>query len=225
MDLSVSETLFNLVMIGNYKKAQTLRDEFKVPAARFYYLKIAALAKRGKWDTLQRFANERKPPVGYMVRGQRWWGVCAAGVGCGGTYGGRVRTLAFADTCGVCARVVVSRRCVCPTSMPREQPFADACVEANQFDDALQYIEKFSHDDDKIEYYIKIQCVSARCLATRTVVASPRARHSRLFAGVGVARHVHVARACGSRARTTVGGADVGTRQLTWRSRRETTTG
>ena len=43
----------------------------------------------------------------------------------------------------------------------RLQPFADVCIEANQFDDALQYIEKFSNDDSKIEYYIKIQCVHA----------------------------------------------------------------
>ena len=68
VDLSVSETLFKLVMIGNYKKASKLQSEFKIPANRFWHLKVAALAKRGKWDTLQRFANEKKSPIGYKVR-------------------------------------------------------------------------------------------------------------------------------------------------------------
>merc|ERR1719238_512038 len=101
VDLSVSETLFKLVMIGNYKKASKLQSEFKIPANRFWHLKVAALAKRGKWDTLQRFANEKKSPIGY-------------------------------------------------------KPFADACIDAHQFDEAVPYIERFSSVEDKIDYYIKI---------------------------------------------------------------------
>jgi len=131
VDLSVSETLFNLVMIGNYKKAQKLRNEFKIPAARFYQVKISALAKRGKWDTLLRFANEKKSPIGYKVG----WSLCV-----------------------MCAALTppakANRRLL--TAL---QPFADVCIEARQIDDAMQYIERFHSSSDKIMYYIQIQYV------------------------------------------------------------------
>jgi hypothetical protein len=74
VDLSVSETLHNLIilaashptekanLLGELGKIQKI---FKVPDKRFYHVKVRALSMSHQWDELRRFANEKKSPIGY----------------------------------------------------------------------------------------------------------------------------------------------------------------
>jgi len=46
--------------------ASRLKTEFGVSDRRWYFTKIAALAKLGEWAELKRFSEEKRSPVGYV---------------------------------------------------------------------------------------------------------------------------------------------------------------
>lgn len=63
---SVSETISALVMIAQHSRASKVRDEFKVPDKRFWWIKLNALVRRRDWDELLKFARSRKTsPIGF----------------------------------------------------------------------------------------------------------------------------------------------------------------
>jgi hypothetical protein len=61
--LSLSDTIYNCILIGD-KNESKLKSDFKVPDKRYWWIKIAALAKLEKWDKLEKF-SKAKSPVGY----------------------------------------------------------------------------------------------------------------------------------------------------------------
>eukprot|EP00004_Rigifila_ramosa_P025520 TRINITY_DN7652_c0_g1_i1.p1 TRINITY_DN7652_c0_g1~~TRINITY_DN7652_c0_g1_i1.p1 ORF type:complete len:835 (-),score=183.11 TRINITY_DN7652_c0_g1_i1:116-2338(-) len=63
--MSVNETISTLLLRGDTKRAEKLRDLFKVPDKRWWWLKITAFGQRGDWDGLQQFAREKKSPIGW----------------------------------------------------------------------------------------------------------------------------------------------------------------
>eukprot|EP00162_Nutomonas_longa_P012729 comp21234_c0_seq1/m.45320 comp21234_c0_seq1/g.45320 ORF comp21234_c0_seq1/g.45320 comp21234_c0_seq1/m.45320 type:complete len:848 (+) comp21234_c0_seq1:3-2546(+) len=65
IDKSVSETLYALLVLGKEKQAEKIRDSFKVPDKRFYFIKIKALVHSRLFDQLEKFAVSKKSPVGY----------------------------------------------------------------------------------------------------------------------------------------------------------------
>lgn len=65
VDHSVSETLFNMVVLGHNDQANRLRKEFAVPDNRFWHTKVRALAQCEDWAGLQAFSKEKKSPIGY----------------------------------------------------------------------------------------------------------------------------------------------------------------
>ena len=74
MDMSASETLYNLVALGATQPSHVpglqtesvkLQRRFKIPDKRYYVLKIRALAASGQIELLRCFAVEKKSPVGY----------------------------------------------------------------------------------------------------------------------------------------------------------------
>ena len=67
MNLSVTDTLYQLIYIGYKAEADTLRKEFSVPDTRFWWVKIQALAAAGDWDELEMFCKSKKSPIGYEV--------------------------------------------------------------------------------------------------------------------------------------------------------------
>jgi hypothetical protein len=62
---SLSDTLFNVIVLGDAKKANQLKDVFKIPDTEFWYTKIRALAHTRDWPNLWKFAEEKKSPIGY----------------------------------------------------------------------------------------------------------------------------------------------------------------
>ena len=74
VDMSVTETLYNLVALGATQTANSValqqdairvQRRFRVPEGRFAHVKVKALAASGQWDALRAFAAEKKSPVGY----------------------------------------------------------------------------------------------------------------------------------------------------------------
>lgn len=74
VDMSVSETIYNLIALGatQCRHAATLlldasrvQKRFKVPDHRFLHIRVKALAASGQWQALKSFAGEKKPIIGY----------------------------------------------------------------------------------------------------------------------------------------------------------------
>jgi len=76
VDMSVSETIFNLFALGHegkdtstrkelFQEADRIQKHFKVPDRRFWHVKVKALARSGQWKELKQFANQKKPPIGF----------------------------------------------------------------------------------------------------------------------------------------------------------------
>ena len=59
VDMSISETILNLLVLGQHKMAATIKTEFKVPDKRFYHLKLRVLSRSKEWHQLRQFAMEK----------------------------------------------------------------------------------------------------------------------------------------------------------------------
>lgn len=102
VDLSVSETLHNLIVLGDKKRATALKEDFKVSDARYWLIQIKALAEMGDWSSLYTFARDKKSPVGM-------------------------------------------------------RPFAEACLEKANADEAAKYIAMFTDAEERLDWFIKIK--------------------------------------------------------------------
>ncbi|XP_017058779.1 vacuolar protein sorting-associated protein 16 homolog [Drosophila ficusphila] len=63
--LSVHDTILELLQIGELKEAERLRNDFKVPERRFWWMRILMLSEQHKWDELEKLAKSKKSPIGY----------------------------------------------------------------------------------------------------------------------------------------------------------------
>jgi hypothetical protein len=61
--LSVSDTIYNCILIEDKIEAK-LKSDFNVPDKRYWWIKIAAYSKLGKWNKLENF-SKKKSPIGY----------------------------------------------------------------------------------------------------------------------------------------------------------------
>lgn len=64
---SISDTIYNCIMVGQTKRASKLKQDFKIPDKRYWWLKIRALAKMQRWEDLEKFSKAKKSPIGYRV--------------------------------------------------------------------------------------------------------------------------------------------------------------
>uniref|UniRef100_A0ABM5GKT5 Vacuolar protein sorting-associated protein 16 homolog n=1 Tax=Pogona vitticeps TaxID=103695 RepID=A0ABM5GKT5_9SAUR len=66
LDCCLHDTVYNLILDGNHKRAEQLYRDFKIPDKRFWWLKINALAEQGDWEEMEKFSKSKKPPIGYL---------------------------------------------------------------------------------------------------------------------------------------------------------------
>ncbi|XP_054707259.1 vacuolar protein sorting-associated protein 16 homolog [Uloborus diversus] len=64
-NLSLHETIKQLLTHRESRLADDLRREFKVPDRRFWWLQITVLADGGDWLELEKFSRSKKSPIGY----------------------------------------------------------------------------------------------------------------------------------------------------------------
>jgi len=65
LELSLSETIFKCLIIGQTNRASKLRSEFRIPDKRFWWIKLKALVKTNDWEGLEKFSKQ-KSPIGYI---------------------------------------------------------------------------------------------------------------------------------------------------------------
>jgi len=63
--LSVNETIRTCLVNGMSKKADNVKDAFKVPDKRFWYIKLYALTSIRDFEALDAFAKSKRSPIGY----------------------------------------------------------------------------------------------------------------------------------------------------------------
>uniref|UniRef100_A0A914WCI3 Vps16 C-terminal domain-containing protein n=1 Tax=Plectus sambesii TaxID=2011161 RepID=A0A914WCI3_9BILA len=65
-ELSLRSTIVWLIEHGENGPAENLRKEFRVGDKQFWWWKIEALGKGGRWQELEAFAKAKKSPIGYL---------------------------------------------------------------------------------------------------------------------------------------------------------------
>lgn len=63
--LSVHDTIKQLLNIGDIKLADKMKNEYKIPDRRYWWLRIQVYADHFQWDELDKFAKSKKSPIGY----------------------------------------------------------------------------------------------------------------------------------------------------------------
>ncbi|XP_071942390.1 vacuolar protein sorting-associated protein 16 homolog [Antedon mediterranea] len=65
LNLSIHDTILELLLTNRTKLAEQLRKEFKVPDKRFWRIKIEALSENRDWIELEKFSKSKKSPIGF----------------------------------------------------------------------------------------------------------------------------------------------------------------
>lgn len=65
LGLSLHETVQQLLTIGDIKQAEKVKNDFKMPDRRYWWLRLQVLAQQGKWDEIEKFSKTKKSPIGY----------------------------------------------------------------------------------------------------------------------------------------------------------------
>lgn len=73
LNLSVSDTLYQLIFQGHTADAEQLRKEFAIPDVRFWWMKIQALGTARDWTELEKFSKSKKSPIGYEPFVEACW--------------------------------------------------------------------------------------------------------------------------------------------------------
>lgn len=66
-NLSVNGTMKLLLQEKEFKLAEELKKEFKVPDSRFWFAKITVLSEMHEFVELEKFSKSKKSPIGYEV--------------------------------------------------------------------------------------------------------------------------------------------------------------
>ncbi|KAF1346074.1 Vps16, N-terminal region-domain-containing protein [Delphinella strobiligena] len=63
--LSVNDTIFKLIRLGNIKRSLKVQSEFKMSEKTYWWLKLRALVSRRDWRELEDISRTRKSPIGW----------------------------------------------------------------------------------------------------------------------------------------------------------------
>lgn len=63
--LPLHETIRQVLLLGDLKYADRLKNEFRMPDRRYWWLRIQVLAQQFQWDELEKFSRAKKSPIGY----------------------------------------------------------------------------------------------------------------------------------------------------------------
>jgi hypothetical protein len=70
--LSVNETIYRLIRSGYGKRAQKIHNDFKVPEATLWWIRLRALVAKRDWGELEEISKVKKSPIGWEVRSPSW---------------------------------------------------------------------------------------------------------------------------------------------------------
>lgn len=63
--LSVNDTIYKLIRLGNMKRSQKVQSEFKVSDKVYWWIRLRALVSRRDWKELEEMGKVKKSPIGW----------------------------------------------------------------------------------------------------------------------------------------------------------------
>ncbi|PSK43119.1 hypothetical protein B9Z65_7073 [Elsinoe australis] len=63
--LSVNDTIYKLIQLGNMKRSQKVQSEFKVSDKVYWWIRLRALVSRRDWKELEEMGKVKKSPIGW----------------------------------------------------------------------------------------------------------------------------------------------------------------
>lgn len=51
--------------MGDLRVAEKVKNDFKVPDRKYWWLQIQVMAEQSQWEALEKFAKTKKSPIGY----------------------------------------------------------------------------------------------------------------------------------------------------------------
>ncbi|KAJ6638263.1 Vacuolar protein sorting-associated protein 16 like [Pseudolycoriella hygida] len=63
--LPLHDTIKRILNIGDIKLAEKIKNEYKVPDRRYWWIRIQVYAQHFQWDELEKFSKSKKSPIGY----------------------------------------------------------------------------------------------------------------------------------------------------------------
>ncbi|KAL1986479.1 hypothetical protein VTN96DRAFT_6238 [Rasamsonia emersonii] len=63
--LSLNETVYRLIKSGYGKRAQKIHNDFKMPEATYWWVRLRALVAKRDWGELEEIAKAKKSPIGW----------------------------------------------------------------------------------------------------------------------------------------------------------------
>lgn len=63
--LSIHDTVEQLLAKGDIRAAEKLKNEFKIPDRRYWWIRIQVFASQYQWEELEKFSKLKKSPIGY----------------------------------------------------------------------------------------------------------------------------------------------------------------
>lgn len=63
--LSIHDTIMELLRKGDVKEAEKIKNDFKVPDRRYWWMRILTLVDQHNWVELEKFSKSKKSPIGY----------------------------------------------------------------------------------------------------------------------------------------------------------------
>lgn len=65
MGISVNDTIFRLIRTGYSSRALKVKNEFRVPEKRYWWLRLRALVAKRDWNEIEEWGKTKKSPVGW----------------------------------------------------------------------------------------------------------------------------------------------------------------
>jgi vacuolar protein sorting-associated protein 16 len=63
--LPLHDTVKELLILGDIKSAEKIRNDYKMSDKHFWYLRIEILSSHYQWEELEKFSKSKKSPIGY----------------------------------------------------------------------------------------------------------------------------------------------------------------
>lgn len=59
------DTIHQLLLLGDLKLAEKMKNDYKVSDRRYWWLRISVLAEQFQWEELEKFSKSKKSPIGF----------------------------------------------------------------------------------------------------------------------------------------------------------------
>ncbi|XP_055906009.1 vacuolar protein sorting-associated protein 16 homolog [Eupeodes corollae] len=62
---TIHDTVLKLLRLGELKEAERIKNDYKIPERRYWWMRIQTLSEKGNFVELEKFSKSKKSPIGY----------------------------------------------------------------------------------------------------------------------------------------------------------------